>query len=212
MIYNQPYIDAITKLCQYVVMDSLSIISKRFSDRPFKLQELVKAGVSRQQLRTLCKNGVVEKVSHGLYQLAGRTFGNSAEELYCMVLNRIGKPSCICLLSALEYYNLTDQISQKIWVMVPDSTRVRARDIRLFRCRHPKWGTAISKLDGFLITTVERTIIEALIYRRHVGLNTGIEALKKALREKKTTLKKIAETAIALNVYKRIRPIIEVLV
>ena len=83
----------------------------------------------------------------------------------------IGTPSAISLLSALSYYNLTDTIPNKIWLIVPISKRTRRRDLRLLRITNPHWDIGIDKKQGYWITSINRTLVDIFIYKKHSPLS-----------------------------------------
>jgi hypothetical protein len=53
--------------------------------------------------------------------------------------------------------------------------------------------------------------VESLIHNRQLNLMIGIEALKKALIRRQTSLGKITDMAAKLGVFHRVRRIVEVL-
>jgi hypothetical protein len=59
------------------------------------------------------------------------------------------------------------------------------------------------------LTSLERTLAECLVERKRIGTNVAVEALRKAITQKKTTPSKVLEAAIQLGFAERIRPYIE---
>ena len=78
--------------------------------------------------------------------------------------------------------------------------------------RNPKWKLGIKKEDGILITSIERTIIDSLVYAHIIGANIGIDALKKALKDKKVKLKDIIDLALKMKVYDKIQKTVQVFI
>jgi len=178
--------------------------------KPFSYQEALKIGITEYALRKLLEQGIVERISRGVYQLSERAVG-SDEDQYAAASLRCGLPSSICLLSALDHYNLTDQIPRKIWMLVPDSKRIRANELKLIRSRSPKWDIGIKKRKAYWITTIERTLIDCLVYKQIVGSQVAVSALKKAVSQKKIKLGKLYDMAKKMKVEHRIRSYIEAL-
>ena len=135
----------------------------------------------------------------------------SDEELYRRAVKRVGAPSAVCLLSALSYYELTDTIPKQVWLMVPKEKRVQSPSVRLYRARDPRWGVGIESKDGYKITSLERTIVDALTLKALVSPRLGIDALRTAISSKKTSANKILQIAKTLDVKHRVLPYIEVL-
>jgi len=154
--------------------------------------------------------GLLERLSRGVYQATNRNRGER-EELYHIATLRCGIPSAICLLSALEYYHVTDQVPKKTWVLVPESKRVTARDLKLVRSRDPRWEIGIRKTKRYWITTLDRTLIDCIIYKRLIGSQVALWALKQTIAQNRTKPGALLDLAKKMRVDHRIRPYIEVL-
>lgn len=185
-------------------------LPKSLENRAFTSTEAAALGLTKYDLKKLLNDGIITRISRGYYQ---HQEGPSLDEesLFESAAIRAGSPSCICLVSALAHYGLTDLLGKKIWVMVPFEQRRYYSDIRLFRVRSPQWNIGIEKRKNYWITNVDRTLVDSLVYKRIVGTNVGIEAIRRALKEKKTTLNNIFEMSKKLNVDHRILPYIEAL-
>lgn len=177
--------------------------------KPFTLSQATKLGMSRYLLGKLVSEGIVELVARGVYRASKTDI--SEEDQFRIASLRVGTPSAICLVSALSQYGLTDTIPKKTWIMVPASKRTRYSDLKLLRTRNPEWQVGIEKREGYSITTLERTIVDALCARARIGTQIATEALRKAIQSKKTTLGKIMDAAKQLGVVHRVRPYVEAL-
>lgn len=178
--------------------------------KPFSVKEAISHGLSRAYISRISKAGVLDKVSRGVYQVSDAYEGTN-EDSYHMATLRCGSPSAICLLSALEYYHLTDQISKKTWILVPHEKRVRSSQLKLIRSRNPNWNIGIKKEKKYWITTPERTLIECLLHKKIIGSNVALEAIKYALSQKKAKLNDLYAMAKKMKVEHRIHSYIEVL-
>lgn len=179
---------------------------------PFTPKMAKENKVSYSKLKRLFRNGAVERLERGVYRVLGpRLSSNALEDAFALASARIGSPNAICLLSALEYYHLTDEISSQTWLLVPTTKRSIHPDLHLIRAIKPRWKIGIEQHKGFKITSLERTLVDVLTNTRNPGKMLGIEALKQALSEQKTTLEKVTQIASRLGVFHRIQPIIEVL-
>lgn len=175
---------------------------------PITRKELERLGVSRNALESLIKEDKLLRVGRGVYQLPSVELDN--ECLYRSATKRIKGRSAVCLMSALSYYNLTDEISKQTWLLVDANGRFYHKDIRLDCSRNPNWKIGIIKADGYQITTLERTIVDAIILKKKFG-NLGIEALKKALKEKLSTTNRIMDLASKLEVDEVVLPYLQAL-
>lgn len=189
-------------------MGNLLAIPSQLKNRPFSYAEAVKCGLTQYSLQQMLLAGVIEQIARGIYQAAG---GDIDEESQFRVATlRVGLPSAICVVSALSFYGLTDAISRKTWIMVPTEKRTVDPRLRCLRSRNPQWKSGIEKHEGYFITSLERTIVDSLIYKKLVGHQIGLEALKSALKSKKTNLGRVLDMATKLKVDHRIRDYLEV--
>jgi len=186
-------------------------LPKSLEHKTFTLGQAVSEGLSKYDVGLLLEQEIVERVTRGIYRKSDLGVSVDPEEIYRVATLQCGKDSAICLLSALEYYGLTDSIPKKIWILVPHSKRVVANNLKLVRCRSPKWDEGIAWHKTYSMTSIERTLVECLLYKRMVGTDVALRALKDALQKKVTTLGKIYNTAKNLAVEQRIRSVIEVL-
>ncbi len=181
---------------------------QKIGNAPITSKELEKLGLSRTKIRALTQEAKLLRVGRGVYQLPNVELDN--ESLYRAATTRIKGRSAVCLMSALSHYNLTDEIPRQTWLLVNIDSRTIHKDIRLYRSNNPHWKIGIVKADGYKITSLERTIVDAIILKKKFG-NLGIEALKRALKEKLTTASKIMDMAAKLNADDLVLPYLQAL-
>jgi predicted transcriptional regulator of viral defense system len=192
-------------------MKPLNII-KSAGKREFSRKELLRLGVTARQISKLLSEGQIERIDRGYYRAKFHNDDDiSYDHRFREATLLAGQKSAICLLSALEFYNLTDQITDTVWIMVPQEKRCSSKKLTLFRRRMPQWSIGIKRHRGFRITNIERTLIDCLTYPSKVPKMEAIAALKKALRQKKTDLSKVFQMAERLQVEGRLGEIFEVL-
>lgn len=184
--------------------------TKKFIQRPFSYQQAVELGLNKYALNKLIDEGLIERLEKGIYVPSDRDI-TEPEVQYQLAMLRCGEPSCICLLSALDYYHLTDQIPKKVWIMVPQNKRVQSSGLKLIRARNPQWDIGILQEEGYRITSIERTLVDCLLHKSRLGFPIPIESLKEALRQKKVKLNTILDMAVRLGVEHRVYPTIEAL-
>ncbi len=177
---------------------------------PFSFREAVASGMTKYTLKQLMDQGVVEKLGRGIYQLVCPD-DDLEENQYRVATLRCSLPSSICMLTALEHYHVTDQIPKKIWVLVPAPKRVVSKDLKLIRSRNPQWKIGIQKTKDYWITTLERTLIDCLLYKKLIGNQVALEAIKQAMAQKKVKLGRLYDLAKKMGVEHRVRPTIEAL-
>ena len=185
-------------------------LPKSLRNRPFTYRDARKHGITPYAISSYLAEGVAERVERGLYRATGGDL--TEEDLYRQATMRAGEPAVVCLLSALSHYELTDTIPKRVWLMVEASKRIRSENIRLYRARDPRWKIGVIAKDGFSITSIERTIVDALSLKALLPVRLGIDALKKAIATKKTTASKVMYIADDLGVKHRVLPYIEAVI
>jgi predicted transcriptional regulator of viral defense system len=186
-----------------------SNLPSRLKKAPFTFKEALAAGLTQYRLKLLLSSGEIERVERGLYTAAYQE--PSDETLFARATKRVGAPAVVCLLSALSHYELTDAIPKQVWLMVPKEKRVKSTSIKLYRARDPMWRVGVVSHSGYAITTIERTIVDALTLKALISPRMGIDALKKAIATKRTTATKVLHLASALGVHHRVVPYVEAL-
>jgi len=177
--------------------------------RPYQLAEL---GVGYQRFRKLIADGTFERVAWGLYRFS------SAEitERYSVaaVCARVPR-SIVCLLSALQIYEIGTRLPKEVWLAIPHKARApRLLDIkvRLLRFSGASWTYGIKDIEfegvRAHITSPERTIVDCFRYERLIGREAAIEAFKESIRSKKVTIDGIYRTLEVLP-SRRLRMILE---
>ncbi|MGE3610871.1 MAG: type IV toxin-antitoxin system AbiEi family antitoxin domain-containing protein [Bacteriovoracaceae bacterium] len=191
-------------------MKDIESLLQKLPKDVFTLQEASMAGVSRYYLSKMIEAERISELRRGVYQRneTNRDNENIQETSFKVATAKLKEKSAICLWSALSYYDITEQVPSLIWAIVPypyDSKYVRP-----IRLKKPQWDIGIIEHDGFSITSIERTLIECFLSPRYVAVSEAFASLKQALKEKKTTMKKILATAELLGVKEKIYPFIEI--
>lgn len=76
-------------------------------------------GIPARMLAHFSKTGTIERISRGIYRVTGSKsdIGFEWEDLAIIAMSI--PDGVICLISALCYYELTDQIMREFWIAVP---------------------------------------------------------------------------------------------
>ncbi len=184
-------------------------LPRALQEKPFTYQEACRKGLTQYALGKLLDSGVIERINRGLYCPTEQDL--SEETLYRRAIKRIGKPAVVCLLSALSHYELTDSIPKQVWLMVPKEKRIKSSSVKLYRARNPQWKIGIIAKGGYSITSLERTIVDAVTLKALISPRLGIDALKIAIVSKKTSASKVLQMADRLSVKHRVLPYVEAL-
>lgn len=158
----------------------------------FRPSQVAEADLTRDQLRTLVRQGQVEHVARGLYRLADA----EPTEDYSLAMACARVPnSVVCLLSALRVHGIGTQAPAAIWLAIPHKARMPRLpelQLRLVRFSGPAWtfGVQATAFEGVpaRITTPARTVADCFRFERLVGPEVAMEALQDALRQRKVTI------------------------
>src|SRR5688572_18233326 len=143
-------------------------------------------GIAETTLARMLASGLLVTESRGLYRLASTTPLNHPDLV--QVASRI--PSAIiCLISALDFHNLTTQIPHKVYIALPKPIR-RPRldypplDVVWLSAKPYQSGIEEHTLDGVpvRIYSPEKTIADCFKFRNKIGEDVALEALKDYLR------------------------------
>ena len=180
-----------------------------------RASELVRLGITPATLARAVSKGLVIKIARGLYQLP-ETDPERGVELV-EVTKRVPKAT-ICLMSALAWYGVTDQLPRKVWIAIgarDRTSRMTYPPIKTVRFREPyvsqdKTYILISDVK-VPIYTLEKTLADAFRNPRLIDKSVALESLKSALAERMTTPGKISEVAKRNGAYRAMRPYLEAL-
>lgn len=152
-----------------------------------------KLGISQPTLSRWVKNGELLKLSHGFY--VHPKFEIPPEELdFAVACAKFGSKSTIGGLTALFHYGFTEQPPAQVWVVVPPLKAYSSTYYRTLRTKTSS-KVGIDTFQFYRITSIERSIVEALKFSTKIGPRIAINAARTALREGKTTEKKLGEMA-----------------
>ncbi len=143
--------------------------------------------ISQPTLFRLIKSThMIERVSRGLYLHKNAKINFKFLD-YIIACKKFGKDSVIGGLSALEFYNLVDQVSPKVWVLTPPDRRVSTdKKYKTIKTKSSLTSGVVNK-DGFKIVNIERALVEGLKFQNKIGEAIVFKAITEALKEQLTT-------------------------
>jgi predicted transcriptional regulator of viral defense system len=145
----------------------------------FTSAEAEKQNVPRHALAYLVKRGTLERIYPGAYHFS--QYEPEVEfqwENLALVAASIPH-GVICLISALCYYDLTDQIMREIWIAVPHESHPPKRpNTRIIRMRNVKLGKIAIALGEYNVHMFdrERCIVDAF---RYLSKEIAIKAIQR---------------------------------
>jgi len=169
----------------------------------FSSAEGREAGIPPRMLAYFCEKGQIERVSRGIYKIKHIDFDRDFE-WEDLALTALSIPNgIICLLSALCYYALTDEIMREFWIAIPHSTTSPARDhAHIVRMRNISLGQTTIKIghQRLKIFDRERTIIDTFRYLDKEIALKALQAYLKMNKENKPDIDKLLKYAKKLRV------------
>jgi predicted transcriptional regulator of viral defense system len=190
-----------------------AVVEKRKLIRSKELKEL---SLSRSHLWNLAQAGKIERVGHGLYRAKNAPI--STHETLLEVAKRV--PSgVLCLSSALRYHELTTENPFEVWLAIERGAWTPKVDFPPLRVVHfsPaafEFGIETHSVDGgsLRVYSPAKTVADCFKFRSKVGMETAIDALRAAYKEKKSTMDELWRAAKVCRVVNVIRPYMESLV
>lgn len=137
-------------------------------------------------LRMLMDEGKVDRVRRGFYRLIDE--GGAHDSLAAVAA--AAPNGVICLLSALDYYNLTTTTPSKVHLAIPRKARpprIEYPPVRVVRYGDRSFSYGVTSVmvagQSVPIYTREKTLADAFHFVNVVGRDVAIEALKTYLRQ-----------------------------
>ena len=175
--------------------------------------EALRSGIHPRTLYAMRDSGLLERVSRGVYRLAGSPpLGNPD---LVTVATRI--PSgVICLISALSFHELTTQIPHEVHVALPsgaEEPRLEHPPIRTYRFTGESFtaGVETHVVDGVRVQiySSEKTIVDCFRFRNRIGLDTAIEGLRSYRERGSVRVDQLMRYASICHVKSVIKPYLE---
>lgn len=175
------------------------------------------AGVPRVYLRRLRDEGRLVQIGRGLYKSAD---AETASASSLAEAARAVPRGTVCLLSALQFHELTTQTPHAVWMLLspkdwaPTSPPVAIRVIRASG-QALTAGVEAHIIDDVPvpITSPVKTVVDCFKYRNKIGLDVAIEALQDFMKSPRgrKSLNDLWAYAEIDRVQKVIRPYLEAL-
>ncbi len=169
----------------------------------FKASDARSRGIPSRMLAHFCQKGVIERVGRGLYRVVDASSGINLDfEELVLTASSISK-GVVCLVSALCYYNLTDQIMREYWIAIPNADKSPKRPhTRIVRMRNMSLGLTTIKMGKYEVKIFdrERTVVDSF---RYLSDEIAIKALQVYLHpsgKQKVDLPKLSRYAKALRI------------
>jgi predicted transcriptional regulator of viral defense system len=182
------------------------------------MKELKEANFHTREITLLVKEKTLEKIKPGFYRLSDYGYFKDVN-VSLITVCRADPQAVICLISALDYYEMTDFNPSEIYYAIPHSQKKKSISYPsvktfFFRERFYKPGIDIvhTKYGELKIYNKEKTICDMFRYRNKLGEDLAMQALKNYLKQKKKSIATLIKYAEICQVKTVIIPILKGLV
>lgn len=172
-------------------------------------------GVHEPVIQQMYQEGLLVKEAHGLYRLANMPRLSNPD----LVQIAVRVPAAVfCLISALNYHNLTTQIPHKVYIALP-------RDVKAPRIDYPPIditylsekaylaGIEDQLIDGITtrIYDREKTVADCFKFRGKIGVDIAVEALRDYMKQPGRNIPILMQYSKINRVSKTIEPYLQAL-
>ncbi len=173
---------------------------------------LTKVGIAPSMLCYMANKGMLRRMARGVYTLPEYV---AVHETFSEVAITIPN-GVICLLSALQFYELTSQMPYETWIAIekgsnyPRNLKLPVKIIQLSGINYSA-GIKTFTEDGVNIRVYSpaKTVVDCFRFRNKIGSDVAVDALRDVLRQKQATSDEIWEYARRCKITKVMRPYME---
>ena len=180
-----------------------------------RTSEALELGIHPRTLYAMRDSGVLERLERGLYRLAELP-PLAYPDLVTVALKI--PDGVICLISALDFHELTTEIPHAVDVALEMGSRrprLRHPPLRIFWFSGPAWreGVETYRIDEVPVrmTNPAKCVADMFKFRRKLGLDVALEALKLYLQHEDFDVGRLIHYARVCRVEEVIKPYLEAL-
>jgi predicted transcriptional regulator of viral defense system len=179
--------------------------------------DAINLGIPKHVVYEMQRSGELIKEGRGLYRLAdSQPLGNPDLIQVSMLIPK----SVICLISALYYYEMTTQIPYSVYIALPKNVgnkpRIEYPPIEVIWIMPSLHSVGIDEqiIDGVRIRIYnrEKTIADCFKFRKRIGDDVALEALKEYVKQPQIDIHRLLGYAKINRVEKRILPYLKSLI
>ncbi len=180
-----------------------------------RAKTLFEAGVHPRTLYRLRDEGALDVLSRGVYRVADAP---APPHLDLLTVALRVRAAVVCLVSALAFHGLTDEIPHEVMIALPRGAarpRIDQPPIRVFSFSGRGYTDGIEhhrieRID-LKVYSVTKTIVDCFRLRNRIGEDVAVKALSRALATRATRPAAVIEMAKALRIQRVISPYLQAL-
>jgi predicted transcriptional regulator of viral defense system len=188
----------------------LALVSSKGVLRPSDLDAIA---VPRVVLTRMVANGLLDKVGRGLYRLPEAQ--TTEHESLITVATKVPQ-AVFCLLTALQFHELTTQLPRQIWIAMPRGSHTPKIDyppLKMVQFARESYAEGVDIFERdqvkFPVYSVAKTVADCFKHRNKIGLDVALEALKDARERKMASAEDLWRYAKICRVANVMRPYLE---
>lgn len=163
---------------------ALQKINPLLKARSFTSAQARARGVTAATLAHYVSTGDIQRIGHGLYKGPNAASGEDFRWEDLLEAVQRTKNGVVCLVSALAFYDLTEEQPRQHWIAIRhDTVHRHPASTKIVRMRNFDLGKTTAKIgtETFPIFDRERTIVDSF---RYLGIEVALKALRAALKKK----------------------------
>lgn len=183
-----------------------------------RMKDMKESGFQTRDIAKLLKEGLIEKIKPGVYRLSDYDSFGGINVSFLTICKAVPN-AVICLISALDYHELTTQNPWQIYYAIPNSEKEKKIEYppnKPFYFRERFYNPGIEEIKtkhGIIkVYNKEKTICDMFRYRNKLGEDIALEALKTYLRSKQKKIPQLIKYAEICQVKTVLMPILKGLV
>lgn len=173
---------------------------------------LTKVGISPGMLCYMANKRMLRRMARGVYTLPEyMSVHGTFSEVALSIPNGV-----ICLLSALQFHELTSQMPYETWVAIEKGSNYPRNlkiPVRIIQLSGENFSAGIKTFteDGVNIRVYSpaKTVVDCFRFRNKIGSDVAVDALQDVLHQKQATSDEIWEYARRCRITKVMRPYME---
>lgn len=179
-------------------------------------REVAAAGIHRQTLTNMVREGGIERIGRGRYRLGTQP---TTENHSLAIVASVAPNAVVCLLSALQFHGIGTQVPFQVWIALEGRARqprLGHPPLRVVRFTGQAFRAGIREhlIEGQTVRVYSpaKTLADLFKYRNKVGLDVALEALREGWRARRFTLAEIDRYAKVCRVERVMRPYLQSLI
>lgn len=189
----------------------LSLGKKKGVVRAADLEDI---GASRTMLPYLAEKGLLRRIARGTYVLSDYV---PEQETFIGITAAVPH-GVICLLSALQFHEITTQMPHEAWVAIERGKHVPRNpglNLRIVKFSGKAFSQGIEEypIHGITIRVYSpaKTVVDCFKFRNRLGADIAREALHDVIKQKKATRDEIWYYSKCCRMSRVVKPYLEML-